>query len=129
MGHSAYRKSLRALNIIDAGRRQMPTLGSTTDRINVLVDRIESGDYPERARVEETLTEGYAWALKLDAECGRLERRISANAEQLASGSSEEDARALSALARLLTDRRKERDTLRARLARLQTSVREAPVG
>jgi predicted RNase H-like nuclease (RuvC/YqgF family) len=106
----------------------MPTLASTTDRINVLVDRIESGDYPDRARLEETLTEGYAWALRLDAECGRLERRISANAEQLANGSNEEQARELSALARLLTHRRQERDILRARLARLRTGVREAPV-
>jgi hypothetical protein len=106
----------------------MPNLASTTDRINILVDRIESGDYPDRARVEETLTEGYAWALTLDAECGRLERRISANAEQLANGSNEEQARELSALARLLTHRRQERDILRARLARLRTGVREAPV-
>ena len=106
----------------------MATLASTTDRINVLVDRIESGDYPDRARVEETLTEGYAWALKLDAECGRLERCISANAEQLATGSNEEQAKELSALARLLAHRRQERDTLRARLARLRTRVREAPV-
>jgi hypothetical protein len=106
----------------------MPNLASTTDRINILVDRIESGDYPDRARVEETLTEGYAWALTLDAECGRLERRISANAEQLANGSNEEQARELSALARLLTHRRQERDILRSRLARLRTGVREAPV-
>jgi hypothetical protein len=106
----------------------MQNLASTTDRINVLLDRIERGDYPDRARLEETLTDGYAWALKLDAECGKLERRISANAEQLAQESSEERARELSALARLLTLRRRERDSLRNILVVLRSGAQEARV-
>ena len=101
----------------------MANLASTTDRINALLARIERGDYPERARLEETLTDGYAWALKLDAECGRLERLISANAEQLAQESSEERARELSALARLLTHRRSERDSLRNLLVALRSGA------
>jgi hypothetical protein len=106
----------------------MKNLASTTDRINILLDEIERGDYPERARIEETLTDGYAWALTLDAECGRLERRISANAEQLAQESNEERARELSALARLLTRKRRERDSLRSLLGVLRsgTQVRVA---
>jgi hypothetical protein len=106
----------------------MANLASTTDRINVLLDRIERGDYPERSRLEETLTDGYAWALKLDAECGRLEQRISANAEQLALESSEERARELSALARLLTHRRRERDSLRNLLVVLRSGAQETSV-
>lgn len=101
----------------------MANLASTTDRINGLLDRIERGDYPERARLEETLTDGYAWALELDAECGRLERRISANAELLAQESSEERARELAALARLLTHRRSERDSLRNLLVALRSGA------
>lgn len=104
----------------------MPNLAATTDRINTLLDRIESGDYPERERLEETLTDGYAWALKLDAECGRLERLIALNAERLAEETSEERARELSALARLLTHRRNERDSLRGLLTVLRSGVQEA---
>jgi hypothetical protein len=106
----------------------MQNLAATTDQINVLLDRIERGDYPDRARLEETLTDGYAWALKLDAECGKLERRISANAERLAEESNEERARELSALARLLTRRRHERDALRNLLVVLRTGAQEARV-
>jgi hypothetical protein len=106
----------------------MANLASTTDRITSLLDRIERGDYPDRARLEETLTDGYAWALKLDAECGRLEQRISLNAEQLAHESTEELARELSALARLLTHKRRERDSLRNLLVVLRSGAQEARV-
>ena len=103
-------------------------LATTTDRINMLLERIERGDYPDRARLEDTLTDGYAWALTLDAECGKLERRISANAEQLAQESTEERARELSTLARLLTRRRRERDALRDLLVVLRSVAQEAHV-
>jgi hypothetical protein len=106
----------------------MQNLAATTDRINVLLDRIEQGDYPDRARLEETLTDGYALALKLDAECGNLERRISANAEQLANEPAEELARELSSLARMLNRRRNERDALRNLLVVLRSGVQQARV-
>jgi hypothetical protein len=106
----------------------MRNLASTTDRINGLLERIERGDYPERARLEETLTDGYAWALELDAECARLERRIAANAEALAQDSNEERTRELSGLARLLNRRRRERDSLRELLAVLRSGAQEARV-
>lgn len=102
----------------------MGNLATTTDRVKALLDRIEQGDRPDRARLEETLTDGYAWALNLDAECRRLERRISVNAAQFAEESSEERARELSCLARMLTCRRRELDSLRALLAGLRTGVR-----
>jgi hypothetical protein len=106
----------------------MPSLATTTDRINVLLGQLASGDHLERAWVEETLTDGYAWALELDAECGRLERRISAGAERLAHDAGEDEARELSALARLLRSRRRELHSLRELLAGLRTGVREARV-
>jgi hypothetical protein len=106
----------------------MQNLAATTDRINVLLDRIGQGDYPDRARLEETLTDGYALALELDAECGKLERRISANAEQLAEESTEQLARELSTLARILTRRRHERDALRNLLVVLRSGAQEARV-
>jgi hypothetical protein len=103
----------------------MRNLASTTEQINGLLERIERGDHPERARLEETLTDGYACALELDAECGRLERRIAANAEELAVESSVERARELSGLARRLTHRRRERDSLRDLLAVLRSGPRK----
>jgi hypothetical protein len=104
----------------------MANLAMTTDQVKALLDRIERGDSPDRARLEETLTDGYALALNLDAECRRLERRISANAEQLAEEASEERARELSCLARMLRRRRQELDSLRALLAGLRSGVRPA---
>lgn len=106
----------------------MPRLATITDSIDVLLDRIASGERPQRERLEETLTDGYAFALRLDAVCARLERRISTQTERLAEGSSEESARELSALARRLTCHRRERDALRARLSVLQDGVRQARV-
>lgn len=103
-------------------------LAAVIDRINLLVGRIERGDYPDRGRLDDTLTDGYAWALKLDAECARLERRISEHAAELVIESTEERARELSALARLLARRRDELDALRGLLGDLRATVAEARV-
>jgi hypothetical protein len=103
-------------------------LASITDRIHVLLARIERGDYPDQARLEDTLTDGYAWALSLDAECDRLERRISDHAAELSADGSTEQARELSGLARLLARRRRELDALRELLAVLRAGVQEVRV-
>ncbi len=103
-------------------------LAAVTERINVLLARIERGDYPDRARLEDTLTDGYACALSLDAECDRLERRIAGHAAELTAGSSEELARDLSAQARLLSRRRGELDSLRGLLVVLRAGVQETRV-
>jgi hypothetical protein len=103
-------------------------LASITDRIHVLLARIERGDYPDQARLEDTLTDGYAWALSLDAECDRLERRISDHAAELSADGSTEQARELSGLARLLARRRRELDALRKLLAVLRAGVQEVRV-
>jgi hypothetical protein len=106
----------------------MTNLAATTDRIHVLLDGIERGDHLDRPHLEETLTDGYACALTLDAECRRLERCISVRAERLAYGSGKNEARELSALARLLTRRRGELDALRNLLAVLKSGAREPRV-
>jgi hypothetical protein len=106
----------------------MTNLAATTDRIHALLDGIERGDHPDRPHLEETLTDGYACALTLDAECRRLEQWISVRAERLAHGSGENEARELSALAQLLTRRRGELDSLRNLLTVLKSGAREARV-
>ena len=103
-------------------------LASVTDHINTMLARLEQGDRPDGARLEATLTDGYAYALSLDAECARLERRISEHAAGLGVDGGLEQARELSALARLLARRRAELDGLRDLLAVLRAGVREAQV-
>jgi hypothetical protein len=103
-------------------------LAAITERINVLLDRLERGDYPDRANLEDTLTDGYACALSLDAECDRIERRLAEHAAQLTGESGDEHARELSALARLLAHRRSELESLRDLLAHLRAGVQEARV-
>jgi hypothetical protein len=103
-------------------------LAATTDRIQELLARIERADYPDQARLENTLTDGYAWALSLDAECDRIERRISEHAASLGADSSVDQARELSVLARLLVHRRRELEALRDLLAVLRAGAHQARV-
>jgi hypothetical protein len=103
-------------------------LASVTERLHGLIEGIERGDQPGREHIDETLTDGYACALALDAECRRLESRISENAVHLGAESGVEQALELSALARLLTRRRRELDSLRDLLAVLRTGVHQARV-
>ena len=103
-------------------------LASVTERLHVLIEGIEHGEQPGRERIEETLTDGYACALSLDGECRRLESRISENAVHLGGERGVEQALELSALARLLTRRRRELDSLRDLLALLRTGVHQARV-
>jgi hypothetical protein len=104
----------------------VPTkLAAVNDRITTMLEEIEAGRHPGRAVVEETLTDGYAWALSLDGECARLERRISDKAVELSEESGDEPALELSALASLLSRRRDQLAELRSLLATLKDGVRE----
>lgn len=103
-------------------------LAALTERIIALLERIERGDYPDRAGLEDTLTEGYACALALDAECDRIERRIAEHAARLTEESGEDHTRQLSALARLLDRRRRELASFRRLLIGLRAGVQEARV-
>ncbi len=103
-------------------------LASVTARLESLLAELEGGDDPGRARVEETLTDGYAWALKLDAECARLERSIGALAADLDHEGGEEQARDISRTARRLADSKRQLAALRTLLASLRAEAAEAKV-
>jgi hypothetical protein len=103
-------------------------LAAVRGRLEDLLTSLESGRHPGRAHVEETLTDGYAWALKLDAECARLEQSIGTLAAELDEGSSEEQARELSKTARRLARCKRDLAALRGLLASLRTEAAEAKV-
>jgi hypothetical protein len=103
-------------------------LASVKRRLERLLTAIEGGADPGRARVEETLTDGYAWALKLDAECARLERSIGTLAAELDDESSERQARELSSAARRLARTKRDLAALRHLLSSLRAEAAEARV-
>lgn len=103
-------------------------LASVRGRLEALLAGLERGDHPGQARLEETLTDGYAWALKLDAECARLERSIGTLAAELDGGSSEQQARELSRTARRLARTKRDLLALRSLLSSLRAEAAEAKV-
>ncbi len=103
-------------------------LASVKERLEALLVALERGDHPGQPRLEEMLTDGYAWALKLDAECARLERSIGTLAAELGHGSSEQQARELSRTARRLARVRRELAALRGLLSSLRAEAAEAKV-
>src|SRR3712207_3231991 len=101
---------------------------SIIERLHGLLNALEGGNHPGRARFEETLTDGYAWALRLDAECARLERSIGELASDLASDRGGTKARELSSRARRLEHTREDLRELRNVLATLRAEAREPKV-
>lgn len=94
-------------------------------RLEDLLVALQQGDQPDRARVEDILTDGYAWALKLDAECSRLERSIGTMAASL---EGESQAQELSRIARRLARTKRDLSGLRGTLSALRTEAAEAKV-
>ena len=95
------------------------------DQIHALIDT--SGDLNQ---IERTLTDGYAYALSLEAERWRLEKRISEGAQDLDHGDLAENAIALRTLARRLDGNADDLAKLRLLLADLRRhadDVRVAP--
>jgi hypothetical protein len=86
-------------------------------------------DAPTRARMDATLTEGYARALALEAEGLRLERRIGEIARVVDGSDFSAFAEELSSLGRRLAAADGELVTLRGRLAALQQRARNTRVG
>ncbi len=103
-------------------------LASLTERLEDLLSALEGGHDPGRMRLENTLTDGYAWALKLDAECSRFERAIGTLASELDHASGEQQARELSRTARKLARSKRELAALRGLLSALRTEAAEAKV-
>ena len=95
------------------------------DKIHALIDA--SGDL---AQIEKTLTDGYAYALSLEAERWRLEKRISEGAQDIQRGDLAENALELSTLAQRLDGNADDLAKLRTLLADLRRhadDVRVAP--
>jgi hypothetical protein len=95
------------------------------DRIQALIDAYAAGVGLPRNEVEPTLTEGYARALALDAECLRLEQRIDRLTREVAEGR-EIPSGKLSGLLKRLHDTEQESADLRALLAPLREVVAKA---
>jgi len=100
----------------------MEDLSSLLERIQALVDGRDDATPELRLdRMEHTLTDGYARALELEAESGRLGKEISA-----AAGAGGESAKQLRVLAGRLARNEDELRTLRRELAALRRSVYDA---
>ena len=98
----------------------MPVLEQITELLNLP----ESGaGAPTLARVEDTLTEGYAEALTLEAERLRLERRLGALAREANAGDADVAAH-LATISERITDADGELTRLRALLAKLHDRAR-----
>ncbi len=95
------------------------------ERIRALLDASAEGAGLPREEVEPTLTDGYAYALELDAECLRLEHRIDKLTREVADGH-EVPAGKLSGLLRRLHETEERSIELRALLAPLRELVAKA---
>jgi hypothetical protein len=95
------------------------------ERIRSLMDANAAGAGLPRNEVEPTLTEGYARALELDAECLRLEHRIDRLTWEMAE-SRDVPAGKLSGLLRRLHDTEQRSADLRGLLAPLRELVAKA---
>jgi len=94
-------------------------------RIRAFVDASANGAGLPRKEVESTLTEGYARALELEAECLRLEHRIDQLTHAVAEGH-EVPSGKLSALLKRLHETEQRTEGLRALLVPLRELVAKA---
>jgi ABC-type phosphate transport system auxiliary subunit len=98
------------------------------------IDELLASPSPEEepamlARLERTLTDGYAYALSLEAERLRLERRMSELAGALDEGNKEQKTEELVQVSRRITTAHAEIEHLRCSLSELRaraTAVRAA---
>ena len=95
------------------------------ERVRALLDAIAEGAGLPRNEVEPTLTDGYARALQLDAECLRLEHRIDRLTREVAEGREIPDGK-LSGLLRHLHETEQRSIALRELLAPLRRLVARA---
>lgn len=100
------------------------------DEITALLGLPEAGsDAPTLARIEDTLTEGYAEALALEAECLRLERRLGEVARDATGSDSTGLAEELSTVSERLRSADGELAYLRTLLGSLHDRARAARDG
>ena len=95
------------------------------DRITALL----AAPADDVTRLEHTLTDGYAHALTLEAERGRLERRVGELTRGLEHGDVSRRVHELSEIVKRLDDTASELSELRGLLSRLRRHADEARVG
>jgi hypothetical protein len=95
------------------------------DRIQALIEESAAGVGLPREDVEPTLTEWYARALQLDAECLRLEQRINRLTRDVADGRQIPSGKLAGLLTRL-HDTEQQSAELRTLLAPLREAVAQA---
>jgi hypothetical protein len=100
-----------------------------TEAIPALLEQIDEllaeppseGEAATLAHLERTLTDGYAYALVLEAERWRLEQRLSELAAALHEGDRELKSQELAQLSRRLSSNETALEGLRSTLTRLRT--------
>ena len=95
------------------------------NEIDVLLTASADEREPYLARVEDTLTIGYARALAIEAERGRLAQRLREVAAGLEGGDLHRGAVQLSELSRRVAQAEDDLGNLRRRLATLRTHARQ----
>jgi ABC-type phosphate transport system auxiliary subunit len=101
------------------------------EQIDELLTASPTGEPATLARLERTLTDGYAHALSLEAERLRLERRMSELAGELHDGNREQKAKELAQVSRRISRAGAEIERLRGTLSELRahaTAVRATAV-
>jgi hypothetical protein len=96
------------------------------EQIDALLAEPTPREPDELARLERTLTDGYAHALSLEAEQLRLQRRMTELAGELHDGNQEQKAEELVQVSRRMSGARTELESLRATLTQLRSRVRTA---
>ena len=92
------------------------------ERIQALADAMAEGQALPRSEMEPTVTDGYARALELDAECLRIERRIDAMTQDAVEGHGVERGE-MSALLKRFQEASRQSAELRAMLGPLRKAV------
>ena len=92
---------------------------AVTELLQQISDLI-SGSDRDLDRIERTLTDGYAYALALEAERWRLEKRLAAAAQELPAGDLEGKGAELTSVSQRLDHNADELSSLRGRLAELR---------
>ena len=103
-------------------------MGRHDDTMLRQIEDLLASDAPTLARLEDTLTEGYAQALALEAERLRLERRLGQVARDVDAAGEVGLAEELSSLARRLTRADGELSKLRAVLETLNERARQTRI-
>lgn len=100
--------------------------GALCDRLGALIEAPPARDDDARARVERTLTDGYAQAMSLEAERLRLERQIGQVAAQVTVDERGAKTEELQELSKRLAAASNDLTRLRELLATVRRSVSAA---